>query len=435
MHLVELDGHDWDTYTKLFNSDKFLIPPFLHDFVPPNPRSIPAEHGINPDLLFTGNISHGRSARRLVSQFIQTCALSGWVQHYGRVRFLLWMVDPDKERILPRVVQSRTRPSIVADTTCKVTEVVGSGTVRTGKGFQTVKKSPKSTKPVQLTRDISQRKKIQKIVDKAEAWKELITEDSHRYSETNRIKKVEMWKNRASVAMGEYLACRNAEVWLKSDGPYLGLGFESLKALWDESGNPSSPPKDVEGEEEFDTAQVLSFNEFEEDYLVSTTFERGIENSLQDEIYAHGLDPPLLQSWRDYNAAPIIVDAKNDIFPANPLALLDFQPLLVHEYFRNPDPSVRTQRWKTYDWVVRTLFLLRAQTLRMSLKSLAPGAESILEDLPDGNGKALGAKRVRLLTVNELVEITKVWDAWPFKPEDIEWSGFRSQMDELVRSG
>jgi hypothetical protein len=69
------------------------------------------------------------------------------------------------------------------------------------------------------------------------------------------------------------------------------------------------------------------------------------------------------------------------------------------------------------------LFVLRANTVKASLQSLAPGGENILNELrpeefvdPD--------KRIRVLTTEELVNLTKAWQRWPFKMEGVEFDSY-----------
>jgi len=443
MQLVKLNGYNWPTYNTLWPSPgepgRYSPATFGKDFEPFVPKTVPVTDGLNTELLLLGNLTRIRDGSRFVSQIMQTCATGDWVQQFGRVRFLLWIFDQEKERLLPRTIQSRARPSVIADTLCRVTEVAGSGTVREGRGFQrsqfTVKPGAKEESGIvealiekhrmmqgrtPLTADMRKRRDIGKIETKTrlseEKWKAL--PEKVRQKKSN--KRMANHQTALAVAIRQYLAFKNNLVWLDgSKGPYADKSLSELRELYAQT---EPVPRFTGPKEETMDDRARSFLEFEEDYLFHNNADRQKKNSLDDEGYALRVSPPLLQFWRPGNKSPVVVDDLVDIWPHRPIALIDFQPKLLPEFFRADDQDVKTRRFKTFDWITRSMFTTRANTTRMALRALSPGAEYVLNELP--NGTELGNKRVRVLSIEELVSLAKAWDEWVFKPEGAEWEGY-----------
>lgn len=133
---VPLDGYEWATYSKLFKPNP-PCPPWPVDRAFPDfdPKFVPPEDGVNPDIIFTGNLSFSQiKEERLLAQFLNCTTLGLWVQKYGRVRYLIWAHDELKERYLPRSVGSRGRATVISETVCDVREIASSPILRTGKG-------------------------------------------------------------------------------------------------------------------------------------------------------------------------------------------------------------------------------------------------------------------------------------------------------------
>jgi hypothetical protein len=439
MQLVKLNGYNWPTYNALWPSPgepgRYSPPTFGEDFEPFVPKTVPVADGLNTELLLVGNLTRIKDGSRFVSQVMQTCATGDWVQQFGRVRFLLWIFDQEKERLLPRTIQSRARPSVIADTLCRVTEVAGSGTVREGRGFQRsrfkvneesgvvealIEKHRAKQGRIPLTTDMRRRMYIEKLETKANLSKEKWEAPPKNVKRKKSNKRMVNHQTALAIAIRQYLALRNNLVWLDGEeGPYAGKSLSELRELYAQTEVISriTSPK----EETMDD-QARSFREFEEDYLFHNNADRQKKNSMDDEGYALHASPPLLQFWRPGNKSPVVVDDLVDIWPRRPIALIDFQPKLLPEFFRADDQDVKTRRFKTFDWIIRSMFTTRANTTRMALRALSPGAEYVLNELP--NGTELGNKRVRVLSIEELVGLAKAWDEWVFKPEGAEWEGY-----------
>ncbi|KAI5855497.1 ribosomal RNA adenine dimethylase-domain-containing protein [Tricharina praecox] len=425
MSVVGLDGYEWDTYTKLFEATQFPEPAFEPGFQPPQYKTVPPEEGLNTDLLFVGNLTRISSSQRLISQLIETCLLGGWVQRFGRVRFVLWMTSIDKERLLPHALQGRARASVVTDAAAEVTEVVG-GAHRTGRGFSTPQwegdvPKKRTHKRVLKSNTLKLKAEVDKVELSYTKWQEQCKLNPLARTLCRGPAIVERYRRAIRV----FLAHVKQEIYIDGpEGTYAQYDLPKLLEMYNEVDIEAMKDKRAEGltEEEHE-----SYTEFEEQYLLSMTLDRAKENSLIDEKYAHSLQPPLLQAWHPRNISPIVPSEK-DVYPPKKLNLLDFQPKLAHEYFRHPDPTVRDQRVRIFTWIVRTCFGLRAQSLKTVLKNLAPGGEYILEELPGEMSKTLGKKRVRCLTVDELVEITAACERWPFKPVDLGFGGYNRSI-------
>ncbi|KAF8250351.1 S-adenosyl-L-methionine-dependent methyltransferase [Wilcoxina mikolae CBS 423.85] len=424
MTLVDLDGYNWDTYNSLFGTGPFKQPAFSENYIPPSVQTLPVESGINRDLLFVGNLTRLSDARRVVSQLLQTCYLHSWVQLFGRVRFILWMHGDDKERLLPAQLQARARPSVIADGCCSLTEVASSGGVRIGRGFQasalgraesrkTIAKRPDSA-------DGRLRLKVQKDVDKLNKWYAYKAARSATAVKTHQ--KVVELEGITATAIRSYLAHRNHEVYTIDS--YADVPLDELLRRFKETEDVPPPPPLHDLTKDITPEQRDAFAEFEEEYLIPGTGAIAHAKSVEDEQFARALAPPLLQAWEERNNNPVTIEQTKDVYPSRPITLIDFQPKLVPEYFRHDDPEVLNKRYLTFDWITRCLFTLRAQSVKIALKSLVPGGEYLLDEIPEGKGKELGRKRVRCLSVDELIMLAQAWDVWPFKPEDSEWGGY-----------
>ncbi|KAH0609435.1 uncharacterized protein H6S33_012921 [Morchella sextelata] len=177
--------------------------------------------------------------------------------------------------------------------------------------------------------------------------------------------------------------------------------FESLERL-----EETAPPPKAEGKE---VEKLIA------DYNRHWDSSGGKDSACdikEDEIFSY--ENKLLEFHRR-EFEPITVQS-SDFYPETPLALLDFTPKLLHPHLRNPDLNSRDQTWETFNWLLRTLFLLRAHTISSALATLAPGGEYILDNLAAGV-HINPDQRTRTLTADELVEITRAWETWPFRSE------------------
>jgi hypothetical protein len=429
-HVVKLNGHDWPTYTKLANG------PYSAKRFPPNypgfkPKKVPMEDGLNKDLLVVGTLQPWIS-QRLTSQFINAVGLREWVQEYGRVRFILWLPDLDKERLLPKSIPSRLGPSVVAEMFCDITELCSSGSIRTGKGFQStkIKYSPKKSNIASIM------KKADLLEERTERWiekKKIIKPESHewadKYLNTAVAKEREWLLNHIAMTEGIYLGDIEKSKYAARTNKYLRKVFRRKMDNMGPDARLDPVPAPAEKEFTPSKEEESLFSEFEEMF---ESFDHAVirKTAFDDDAYARTIKPPLLQAWRQEELSeslhPFKVKAA-DFMPQSPLALIDFQPNMPNEYFRSEDISVRRKRFETLLWLVRTMFNHRAKKTKFALKMLAPGAENLLEDIP--NGTEIGKKSVRVLNTDEITALVKAWDEWDFKLEGMDMGvGSRSEM-------
>ncbi|PUU83562.1 ribosomal RNA adenine dimethylase-domain-containing protein [Tuber borchii] len=144
------------------------------------------------------------------------------------------------------------------------------------------------------------------------------------------------------------------------------------------------------------------------------------EQGREDQIYA--VRNRLLKIY-DRPYEPLRVDPKGDFFPHIPMTLLELVPKVPHPFFSAPTSREREKNWLTFEWLLRNLFVLRANSVSSALRSLAPGAENILADLP-ANQRIQPTRRVRCLRADDLVNLTRAWAKWPFKNPGIQFERY-----------
>lgn len=101
--------------------------------------------------------------------------------------------------------------------------------------------------------------------------------------------------------------------------------------------------------------------------------------------------------------SPLLYQESDVSGPKNPLALLEINPK-DHE----------VQDMLSWDYVTKNLMILKRKPLSDSIRNLGPAADVFfLEHLP----RDMLEKSVNKLTAEEFIEITRVFDLWPFKPD------------------
>lgn len=83
-----LDGYNWDSYKKLIEDHKAIIP-LKQD------RS-----KIHDQLLIVANLTSASNGESLLAQWIQCCAHRNWLQKYGRVRMLFFIRNATSQKFL-----------------------------------------------------------------------------------------------------------------------------------------------------------------------------------------------------------------------------------------------------------------------------------------------------------------------------------------------
>lgn len=112
------------------------------------------------------------------------------------------------------------------------------------------------------------------------------------------------------------------------------------------------------------------------------------------------------------------------------MSLLEMVPKVPHPFLSPPTPLERESNWLTFEWLLRHLFMLRASSVSSALRSLAPGAENILADLP-ADQRIPPTRRVRCLEAHDLVGLAMAWTRWPFRDPG---SQFENHIERNFRS-
>lgn len=169
--------------------------------------------------------------------------------------------------------------------------------------------------------------------------------------------------------------------------------------------------EELEESTDSETEQQQKFEEFQEHWARPsdiTLAKQGREDEVL--VFQKGM---LMWGRRKFDS---VISKDLDFHPAQPLALLDFSPIVLGEFFRPGDQNTRGTNWEVYLWILRSLFLLRARSLTSALKSMTPGGDHLLQ-MVDRNAAIDGKMRVRTLDVGQLVELTKAWRKWPFQSQ------------------
>lgn len=157
--------------------------------------------------------------------------------------------------------------------------------------------------------------------------------------------------------------------------------------------------------------QRQKFEEFQEHWAKPSDMALA-KQGLEDEglIFQKGM-----LMWERRKFDPVGTE-DSDFHPPQPLALLDFSPIVLGEFFRPEDQNIRGTNWEVYLWILRSLFMLRARSLASALMSMTPGGDHLLQ-MVDRGAAINGKMRVRTLEVGQLVELTKAWRKSPLQSE------------------
>lgn len=153
-------------------------------------------------------------------------------------------------------------------------------------------------------------------------------------------------------------------------------------------------------------------------------------HSTEDEVLAFQRQ---LLMWVRRKFESVVAD-NSDFHPQQPLTLLDFAPIEMNEFFRPQDLKLRVTNWEVYMWMLRSLFLLRARSLKSALISMAPGGGSLL-GLVDQSMAIDKSMRVRVVNVPQFVELTRAWVECPFhcEQEHLEPQAYTNQLSDERR--
>lgn len=141
----------------------------------------------------------------------------------------------------------------------------------------------------------------------------------------------------------------------------------------------------------------------------------------RDNIHILRQDPPIL-NWDRRYVEPLRA-APSDFFPQVPCGLLDIQPKAAPSILRDMGQK-STRGGDTFDLILRGLVQRPIDPITRSLNNISPGAGDdlvprcpILFD-PRRGGVPPGLVELspRIMTQEQLVEVTEAWMKWPFRP-------------------
>ncbi|OBT93503.1 hypothetical protein VE01_08674 [Pseudogymnoascus verrucosus] len=388
----------------------------------------------------------------VVHQLLTATRAHSVFQGYGQVRMLIWMHDLEKRIVLPRLIINRRKSSIEAEISCEYIHEVAGGDLETenfrreqaidmlsgqrvapamaAAGLHTpphregiMEREARTSQLAASTPNIGVRRPFEdeltaleeryaagefpefydEVEDHHVATPEVSLDSTRRRTEEFRRLQALRWRLKAVGVVNDLVESR-----LDS--------YEALENEW-VALRASNDPKREEG-----MARV------EEGIR---EWRRALESGARTTVTAvtqrleerRGfLAEPALLVWDRRAMEPLIVKP-SEFAPAQPMALLDFQP-------RSIWPSLRAEGLGCYDYfefMLAALFIMPKQSVVAGLRALAPGAEEwilprcpALRDVGKGGVVDLEMLTVRSLTEGMLREMFEEFMRWPFRPSKAE---------------
>lgn len=451
---LPMSGIIWNNLNKI-ETDGHLPHQKLH------PSGSPSLERPNNTLLVTANL--GYYPRRpyigfpsittlVVHQLLTATRAHSVFQGYGQIRMLIWMHDLEKRIVLPRLIINRRKSSIEAEISCKYIHEVAGGDLESENyrreqsidilsGQRVAPAMAAAGLHTPLHREgIHQREardaqlataaptigirrpyedelatlearyalgEFPEFYDEVEshhrATPELSLDGARRRTEEFRRMQALRWRLKAVGVVDDMIQTR-----LDS--------YEALETEWAALRASSDPGR------EKGMARV-------EDGI--REWRRALESGARTTMTAviqrleerRGfLAQPALLTWDRRAMEPLIVKS-SEFAPAQPMALLDFQP-------RSIWPSLRAEGLGCYDYfefMLASLFVMPKQSVVAGLRALAPGADEwilprcpALRDVGRGGVVDLEMLTVRSLTEGMLREMFEAFMEWPFRPSKAE---------------
>ncbi|RPA75510.1 S-adenosyl-L-methionine-dependent methyltransferase [Ascobolus immersus RN42] len=366
--LTSLNGYRWGTYTVLekdYGLDKIPV------------TSWDEGSDFNKKILFIGNCTMDQNGQRFATQLLDSIKTGEWLYKFGRVRFLTWVDDEFRHRILPGNMQHIQRYSFVADQHTETTEVAGVPIAR-------VRKFIKSETP--------------------NAEKALISKGILMSGEKRRIKGTVQSRERAALPEPDKDIY---DILSNMDEAEMKEKEESEQSVPEGLDDPNKPEVEV-GRRDY------KYIAYRDSVMLE---EKGIK----------------LQ-WDSRKREPVNLDYETDFCPPGEWGLLDFKPKPLHPWFCHTTDEERYLRSALYDWIVHHFYERKASTVVESLKYVYPGAIDIL-NYCEGSFDPM-TTAVRCLTPDEMLEIAKAFRRWPFFKEEMIYQPDKiTNDDDDVDSG
>jgi hypothetical protein len=390
----------------------------------------------NDTLLVTVNLSFfpkkkfrsfGSVSQLVLFQLLSTIRPGALFQKYGLVRMLIWVVDDEKQSILPRMVQRRTRVAVEADIATEWTcEIAGAEASQwylrdvnidaesMGRTLQRMRESGLVMPPG---------RESQAMKDFALSGGEQVIagQQGSRLLRSYQVQRSELV---AKIAKGELDEKANAKR-LKSLET-LVRAFDKRDAQVDEMMALRARAIEIYSKAGSDEAQLAEAARLIEEMEAAVmAFEKLLRTEfvkVRDNLHAIRQDPPLL-AWDRRYVEPLAVQPA-EFFPNVPCALLDIQPRAVPSALREMGPN-STRSGDMFELILRGLLHQPTSPISKALEYTYPGAyEALLPNCPSLRDPKLGGSpfdgyggiSTRVLNARQLAEIVEAWAQWPFKP-------------------
>ncbi|KFY63712.1 hypothetical protein V496_03739 [Pseudogymnoascus sp. VKM F-4515 (FW-2607)] len=448
---LPMSGIIWNNLNKI-ETDGHLPRQTLH------PNGSPELEKPNNTLLVTANL--GYWPRRpyigfpsittlVVHQLLTATRAHSVFQGYGQVRMLIWMHDLEKRIVLPRLVINRRKSSIEAEISCEYIHEVAGGDLESENyrreqaidllSGQRVAMAGASTPTPPHREGILEREArtsqptAAPTIGVRRPYEDELAALETRYAigefpeffdevEAHHIATPEVSLDSTRRRTDEFRRMQALRWRLKASGvvdDMIGTRLDSYEALEREwvALRASDAPDRKEGMARVEEG-IREWRRALESGA-RTTMTAVIQRL--EERRGYRAEPALLV-WDRRAMEPLIVKS-SEFLPAQPMALLDFQP-------RSIWPSLRAEGLGCYDYfefMIASLFVMPKQSVVAGLRALAPGAEEwilprcpALRDVGRGGVVDLEMLTVRSLTEEMLREMFEEFMRWPFRPSKAE---------------
>ncbi|KAL3426368.1 hypothetical protein PVAG01_03159 [Phlyctema vagabunda] len=433
--LVQKSGMYWDNFNEVL-SENYL--PHQVKFPTGDPRLLEP----NNSLLFIANIGmypnkpfqgHVNFQRLFIHQLLQAVQRQTHLQSYGLVRMLIWVIDKEKYVVLPHTLTTRRALSVDAEIICdKFQQIAGAETTKGLLSRESKVEMESSTAVLKrmeannIETPINRRTRLEIEArsytgddahppKKREMYFELA--ELRKQYEAGEFEKYVVPPTRGVPAIftAKYFRMKDLgwrEVKLKKAGTKMDHLMAEDEALREAKEKVlAMPPDEAKEAQVLLDKQIRDFTLLRETYSFNdhATFINNRENRK-----ALRLNPPMLH-WDRREFEPLKVRPE-DFYPGNELTLLDMHPKATW-------PLFRTRQVEDFEFLLSTMFMHPAHSVKKALTSLAHGAyDWIVPECPSltdpkkGGERDLNELSVRCLTEEMLKEIVESWIKWPFRP-------------------
>lgn len=422
---------------------------------------------VNTSILLLANLARTRSPKRPhrslikpahhhILNFLHDLRNLNELHSQGPIRMLAWVVEPDKDVLLPKSVGLRKKITLQVESGFHVEEVAGSE-----KRSRICRERGLDIKSCQVVASRMENSKVEIPPDRQsslqkEARSTIVYLPSDRQGlSPDIIPRDSDWKAELRQLEKDFSDGRFSQIEGGPPGPHearrkhgremLTSTFRRLRELRNTNKLLNKKTNIIEdllqNEAKLDQLDCeLLHSQLSTEERNARDAERGsIARNIQatldskgpslttqfhfisDDRRAFAKDPPLLM-WDRRMAEPVIAH-KGEFSSSTPLALLDFQPRAPSQY------PLTSMQMNYFDWICTSLLYSGNQTVN-DLAQTAPGAfEALTPQVPalkdplKGGRRDLNSLRSRCLTLEMMYQLSLAWERWPFKPPEIDLTG------------